>query len=204
MVPGWVPFKIVSDSSALHSRWPLLLRIEISSNSQNCSILSQNVPKFELCKHNDELFSVYYRRTQFWKGAIQESFQQSLVDIGSVVSEEKNFKKFHPPFSSSSMDSSVSLLSLLFSSPIDSSLEDSLTRVAPSDLTRPSELLDSRGSSLTSLVKFEGASQGYEFSSEESEGEETNREVEDDPPDSSSLEGRVKYEGASQGNEFYS
>jgi hypothetical protein len=29
--------------------------------------------------------------TQFWKGAIQESFQQSLVDIGSVISEEKNF-----------------------------------------------------------------------------------------------------------------
>jgi nitrogen regulatory protein PII-like uncharacterized protein len=31
------------------------------------------------------------QRTQFWKGAIQESFQQSLVDIGSVVSEEKIF-----------------------------------------------------------------------------------------------------------------
>jgi hypothetical protein len=29
--------------------------------------------------------------TQFWKGAIQESFQQNLVDIGSVVSEEKIF-----------------------------------------------------------------------------------------------------------------
>jgi hypothetical protein len=31
------------------------------------------------------------QRTQFWKGAIQESFQQSLVEIGSVVSEEKIF-----------------------------------------------------------------------------------------------------------------
>ena len=61
MVPGWVPFKFVSDSPALHSRWPLSLKIEISSNGQNCSILSQNVPKFELCKHNDELFSIYYR-----------------------------------------------------------------------------------------------------------------------------------------------
>ena len=29
-------------------------------------------------------------------------------------------------------------------------------------------------------VQFEGASQGYEFSSEESEGEENNREVKDD------------------------
>jgi hypothetical protein len=48
MVPGWVPFKIVSDSAVLYPRWPLLLKIEISSNGQNCSILSQNVPKFEL------------------------------------------------------------------------------------------------------------------------------------------------------------
>jgi hypothetical protein len=27
-------------------------------------------------------------RTQFWKGTTQGSFQQSLVEIGSVVSEE--------------------------------------------------------------------------------------------------------------------
>jgi hypothetical protein len=37
------------------------------------------------------------QRTPFWKGAIQESFQQNLVDIGAVVSEEKIFFKFHPP-----------------------------------------------------------------------------------------------------------
>ena len=61
MVPGWVPFKIVSDSPALHARWLLLLKIEISSNGQNCSILSQNVHKFELYKHTDELFNMYYR-----------------------------------------------------------------------------------------------------------------------------------------------
>ena len=30
MVLGWVPFKIVSDSPALHLRWLLLLKIEIS------------------------------------------------------------------------------------------------------------------------------------------------------------------------------
>jgi hypothetical protein len=35
-------------------------KIEISSNGQNCSILSHNVPKFELYKHNDELFNIYY------------------------------------------------------------------------------------------------------------------------------------------------
>jgi UV DNA damage repair endonuclease len=37
-------------------------------------------------------------QTQFWKGTTQGSFQQSLVEIGSVVSEEKIFFKFHPHF----------------------------------------------------------------------------------------------------------
>jgi hypothetical protein len=37
-------------------------------------------------------------RTHFWKGTTQGSFQQSLVEIGSIVSEEKIFFKFHPPF----------------------------------------------------------------------------------------------------------
>jgi hypothetical protein len=37
-----------------------LLKIEISSNGQNCSVLSEKVPKFELYKHNDELFNTYY------------------------------------------------------------------------------------------------------------------------------------------------
>jgi hypothetical protein len=36
-------------------------------------------------------------RTQFWKGITQGSFQQSVVEIGLVVSEEKIFKKFHSP-----------------------------------------------------------------------------------------------------------
>jgi hypothetical protein len=58
---GWVPLKIVSFSAILYPRWPPLLKIEISSNGQNCSILSQNVPKFEMHKHNDEVFNIYYR-----------------------------------------------------------------------------------------------------------------------------------------------
>jgi hypothetical protein len=36
--------------------------------------------------------------TQIWKGKTQGSFQQSLVEIGFVVSEEEIFFKFHPPF----------------------------------------------------------------------------------------------------------
>jgi hypothetical protein len=37
-------------------------------------------------------------QTYFWKGTTQGSFQQSLVEIGSVVSEEKIFFNFIPPF----------------------------------------------------------------------------------------------------------
>jgi hypothetical protein len=36
-------------------------------------------------------------QTQIWKGTTKGSFQQSLVEIGSVVSEEKILLKFHPP-----------------------------------------------------------------------------------------------------------
>ena len=60
MILRWSPFKIVSVSTVLYPIWPPLLKIEISSNGQNCSILSQKVPKFELYKHNDELFNIYY------------------------------------------------------------------------------------------------------------------------------------------------
>jgi hypothetical protein len=52
---------MVSDKKIFMGISPPLLQIEISSNGQNCSILSQKVPKFELYKHNDELFNIYYR-----------------------------------------------------------------------------------------------------------------------------------------------
>ena len=60
MILRWSPFIIVSVSTVLYPRWPPSLKIEISSNDQNCSIVSQNVPKFELYKHNDDLFNIYY------------------------------------------------------------------------------------------------------------------------------------------------
>jgi hypothetical protein len=46
------------------------------------------------------------------------------------------------------------------------------------------------------VTRFSGENESrvYEFSSEESEGEEDNREVKDDPLNSSSPEGRVKGE----------
>ncbi len=61
MILGWSPFKFVSVSAVLYPRWPPLQKIEMSSNGQNCSILSQKVHKFELYKHNDEFFNIYYR-----------------------------------------------------------------------------------------------------------------------------------------------
>jgi UV DNA damage repair endonuclease len=55
------------------------------------------IPPFSIFSLAAILVGSRDQRTQIWKGAIQESFQQSLVDIGSVVSEEKIFLKFHPP-----------------------------------------------------------------------------------------------------------
>ena len=60
MILRWSPFEIVSNSAVIFPGWPPLLNIEISSNGQNCPILSQKVPKLELYKHNDELFNIYY------------------------------------------------------------------------------------------------------------------------------------------------
>ena len=37
-------------------------------------------------------------RTQIWKGSTQRSFQQSVVEIGSVVSDKNICLKFIPPF----------------------------------------------------------------------------------------------------------
>jgi hypothetical protein len=66
----------VSDSPALHSRSPLLLKIEISSNGQNCSILSQNVLKFELYKHNDEWLEVGITGHKFGRGPSKNHFSK--------------------------------------------------------------------------------------------------------------------------------
>ena len=52
--------KLSPSAPSCIQKWTPLLKIEISSNGQNCSILSQKVSKFELYKHNDELFNIYY------------------------------------------------------------------------------------------------------------------------------------------------
>ena len=46
MVLGWSPFNIVSDSTALHLKWLLLLKIEISLVVNFRLITNQNELKF--------------------------------------------------------------------------------------------------------------------------------------------------------------
>jgi hypothetical protein len=46
--------------SGLYPRWPPLLKIEITSNGQNCCIWSHYGLKFELYKYNYELFNILY------------------------------------------------------------------------------------------------------------------------------------------------
>jgi hypothetical protein len=86
MDPGWFPFKIVSDSPALHSRWPLLLKIEKRGNEmfKICSplkLLSQSQPNVA------EMICGWFPS----KIVSGRPFHQSLVAIGQVVSEEKIF-----------------------------------------------------------------------------------------------------------------
>jgi hypothetical protein len=58
MVSGWIPFKIVSDSPALHSRWLLLLKIEMSSIVHCCFSISQNFFLKYVCYKQQEYFSI--------------------------------------------------------------------------------------------------------------------------------------------------
>ena len=67
-----------------------------------------------LCLYSSNLGTFWLKIEQFWpfeknsifsngdhlgyRTALTDTFQQSLVEIGSVVSEEKIFLKFHPPF----------------------------------------------------------------------------------------------------------
>jgi hypothetical protein len=62
-------------------------------SSETTEPISTKPPLFSIFSLAAILVGSRDQRTQFWKGAIQESFQQSLVDIGSVVSEEKIFFK---------------------------------------------------------------------------------------------------------------
>jgi hypothetical protein len=60
MVLGWVPFKIVSDSPALHSRWLLLLKIEISSIVHCCFSISHGLIWFSGFRGED-LNVIFYQ-----------------------------------------------------------------------------------------------------------------------------------------------
>jgi hypothetical protein len=61
---GHLGYRTALTDTILKGDHPMIISakfgLEISSNGQNCSILSQKVPKFELYNHNDELFNIYY------------------------------------------------------------------------------------------------------------------------------------------------
>ena len=61
MILRWFPFQNCVRQHRPVSKMAATTKIEISSNGQNCSILSQKVHKFELYQHNDVLFNIYYR-----------------------------------------------------------------------------------------------------------------------------------------------
>ena len=72
--------------------------VEIGSVVSEEKIFLNFIPPFSIFSLVAILVGSQEHRTQFWKRTTQESFQQSLVEIGSVVSEEKIFFKFHHPF----------------------------------------------------------------------------------------------------------
>jgi hypothetical protein len=93
MVPGWVPFKIVSDSPALHSRWPLLLKIEISSNGQNYSILSQS-SNGQLKFHPPFFLFLAWRPSWLEVGINGHNFGRGPFKNMAAVTKNRNFFKW--------------------------------------------------------------------------------------------------------------
>ena len=101
-----IQFKFYQNMPNLHNRYISAERKISQKNPEY--MLNYSLKQQWTIKISSPLFSIFSlvailvgsrdQRTQFWKGAIQESFQQNLVDIGSVVPEEKIFFKFHPPF----------------------------------------------------------------------------------------------------------
>ena len=71
---GWVPFKIVTDSPALHSRWQLLLKIGISLIIYCYFIIGQNELKFYLQPHGHfQQYFGYIMATSFTGGRSQST-----------------------------------------------------------------------------------------------------------------------------------
>jgi hypothetical protein len=62
----------------------------VVSEEKNFFLISS--PLFSILSLAAILVGNWDHRTQFWKGAIQGPFHQSLVAIGQVVSDKKIFK----------------------------------------------------------------------------------------------------------------
>ena len=88
--PYVVPFQKCVRQHRPVSKMAAVTKNRNSSNGQVCSILSQNVSKFELYKHNDELFNIYY-------GIFYELW--TFADFDRLCKLEKRgdeIKKFSP------------------------------------------------------------------------------------------------------------
>jgi hypothetical protein len=87
MVLGWVPFKIVSDSPALHSGWLLLLKIEISSIVHCCfSIVKMSLNfncSYMVRSHNFERDPPKDHLCQVWFNLVQR-FQRRRFKCESL------------------------------------------------------------------------------------------------------------------------
>jgi hypothetical protein len=86
MILGWPPSKIVFGDGKWFQTRRFLWEFPIGSYVKLTSAVAAI------------LVGILKYWTELWKRTTQESFQQSLVEIGSVVSEEKIFFKFHPPY----------------------------------------------------------------------------------------------------------
>ena len=68
----------------------LQLKFELILTYTTAAMDNSNfIPPFYIFSLVAILVGIWDHRTQFWKGAIQGPFHQSLVAIGLVVSEEK-------------------------------------------------------------------------------------------------------------------
>jgi hypothetical protein len=90
MVLGWSPFNLVSDSPALHSRWLLLLKIEISCfRGKDLNVIFyQNMPN--LYFRGKDLNVIFYQNMPnlYFRGKdLNVTFYQNMA----AVTKNRNF-----------------------------------------------------------------------------------------------------------------
>ena len=116
MILGWSPFKIVSVSAVLYPRWPPLLKIEISSNGRNCSILSRKRPNLNCISIMMSFLTCYGIFYELWTFAFFDrlcKLEKRGDEIKKIFSEttepiSTNFAEMILGWSSSKIVSGIS------------------------------------------------------------------------------------------------